>query len=176
MMSTVAQDTARWHARALMKSLTETLRLPLPSPAEAGALESTLAGHLARVGPSNFEDLGAWVVLECLIQARDGAAVDWAEVLRAADRVRHRISRQHARERALPVETITQTDDESVLRSLEIDLQTALDGLSESDLGIFEAALDGAKPSQIAARFDMSTHSVRNRLLKIRERLKRTLR
>jgi len=178
-MSSDKEHTARGHAGLLIKHLTETLTLGLVLPAdqqECAKLERSLSAHLARVGRSNFDDLGSWVLLECLEKYRGGATVDWAEVLRAADRIRHRITRQQTRERALPDANVA-VDAAAASPSSAIDLKSLLEKLPQTDLIIFHSFyLEGKKAADIGERLGMSPAQVYRRLSDVRNMLVHQLR
>lgn len=175
-MSADREYPARRHAGLLIKNLTETLGLVVPADKEHAKLERSLSAHLARVGRSNFDDLSSWVLLECLEKYRGGATVDWAEVLRAADRIRHRITRQHARERSLP-DANAAVDATTVSPSSAIDLKSLLKKLPQMDLIIFHSFyLDGKKVADIGEQLGMSHSQVYRRLSDIRNMLAHQLR
>jgi RNA polymerase sigma factor (sigma-70 family) len=178
-MSADEEYTARGHVGPLIEHLTETLALGLVVPAdkeEYAELERSLSAHFARVGRSNFDDLGSWVLLECLEKYRGGTKVDWAEVLRAADRIRRRITRQHARERALPDADVA-VDAAASSPSSAIDLKSLLKNLPQTDLVIFHSFyLEGKKPADIGERLGMSQAQVYRRLGTVRNMLMHHLR
>jgi DNA-binding transcriptional ArsR family regulator len=173
------EHTARRRAGLLIEHLTETLALGLEVPAderEYAELERSLSAHFARVGRSNFDDLGSWVLIECLEKYRGGAGVDWAEVLRAADRIRRRIARRRARERALPDADVAVAAAASSPSSA-VDLESLLKNLPRTDLIIFHGFyLDGEKPIDIGERLGMSQAQVYRRLREVRNMLLRHLR
>jgi hypothetical protein len=177
MTSTDTEDSAREHASRLIKSLSETLGIRVPGVAvEYGRLEKSLAAHLGRVGPSNVDDLSSWILLECLEKHRGGTAVSWVDVLRAADRIRHRISRQHARERTLSTADIA-VNATATNSSPAIDMTSLLKKLSQTDLVIFHSFfLDDERAADIAKRLGISLAQVYRRLSEIRDMLAHYLR
>ena len=165
-------DSARASARGLMRDLERALELAIPADGQIrGRLEGNLTAQLARVGRSNVEDLCSWILLECLQRRREGALVDWSEVLKAADRIRHRIARRQARERPLPL-TDAGREDENLARSAcMIDLRTVLARLDWEGLFIFESALEGAEPAEVAIQLGKSRSYVYHRLAEIKQRI-----
>jgi hypothetical protein len=80
------------YASRLAQLIHDELGVELPSN-----FEGIFRFHAEKVGPSNYEDLGSWVLLECLEEKRRGE-LDAKAVIRAVDRIRHRITRMTKRE------------------------------------------------------------------------------
>ncbi len=172
MIAPGTRDSPRDLAGTLMKDLADVLDLAIPADEKARARdEQSLAAHLARVGRSNIEDLCSWILVECLERHRAGVLVDWAEVLRAADRIRHRMARRQARERPLPLACEGREDETLARSALTIDLKTMLASLPWEDLFILESRLAGGTLAEIAAGIGKSTSYVHQHIVQLRERL-----
>lgn len=87
------KQALRAYANRLAETLRETLGVDLP-----GNFADIFCWHARWVGPSSWEDLGQWVILECLEEKGEKGALDAAAVVRATDRIRHRIFRRGKRE------------------------------------------------------------------------------
>lgn len=87
------EQSLRIYANRLADTLRDALRSDLPDD-----FADIFCWHARRLGPSNCEDLGQWVILECLEEKQKKGTVDGATVVRAIDRIRHRIIRRSQRE------------------------------------------------------------------------------
>ena len=163
-MSEDEEKLASDYAGALIRNLADALDLKPPEDKADAKLRRCLSTHLSRVGESNREDLCSWVLLECLEKKKvKGTNLDWNEVVKATDRIRHRITRRYSRERCLASEPELVDGNVGDSTSL-MDLKSMLRSLPQEDLIIFNLFfLEGTKPSEIAKKLGISASQVYRR-------------
>ena len=129
-----------------------------------------------RVGPSNFEDLGSLVLLECWELKKSGIALDVRSVVQVVDRIRHRIVRKAKRRREVPL--ISEPADASGGASLATPpLANSIFSFLRSkssalDVYVFEQRyLDGRNVKDIANELGMPQSTVYDRLAKTKKAL-----
>jgi len=92
-MDTPTGQSPRDHAARLAETLRDVLGLDPPPN-----FEPRFIAHARRVGPSNVEDLGSLLLLECLEERDAGRPMDGPAILRALERVVKRLERAARRE------------------------------------------------------------------------------
>jgi hypothetical protein len=91
-MTNLSDESLFEYAARFARLLRDSLKIDLPE-----SLEHVFIRQAKRVGVANYEDLGSWVLLECLERKASGEVMSQEGVFRAIDRVRKRITRRARR-------------------------------------------------------------------------------
>jgi hypothetical protein len=130
--------------------------------------------HAHRLRPSEYEDLGSLVLLECHEQLLAEKTIDSAELKRIIDRVQHRLSRATSRERTVDPLNLDWVParfvrGDSCTPDLD-DLLSTLQQLSALHVLLFEMHyVQGCPVQQICEELRISPATVYRRLEDIRE-------
>jgi hypothetical protein len=151
-MSTSPEWSSRTYSAYLAQLLRNIIGVELPHN-----FENIFLSHAARVGTSNFEDLGSLIVLECIEVKSHGIDVNSDTLNRIIDRVRHRIARGIRREvqsNYEPADPRRPVPDKLDLREF---FEIAKAQLSPLHVLLFEQHyLDGRRIDDLAAELGLS--------------------
>lgn len=129
--------------------------------------------YFSRVGPGCYEDLSAWVFLECWAAYIPSKSLTDDAVLLAADRVRQRLTREAKRFRDGPAADSEATSDLPPEEEIELvigEFHNLLRTRDARDAILFQRHyLDGASPHDIAAETGIPLSTVYRRIKAIRD-------
>ena len=131
-----------------------------------------------RIGECAHGDLGTLLMIECLEAKRAGRVLDAAEVRKALDRVRHRLSREASTERRrfrqLADSDLADRGESTVGRDLDnLDtIRLLLSGLTVREKLALESYAQGDTSEEIGASLNLSASAVRQCLTRIRKKIR----
>ncbi|MDA1052997.1 MAG: sigma-70 family RNA polymerase sigma factor [Planctomycetota bacterium] len=98
MSEATPQNSLREYAAFLETCLRDRLNIAPPSN-----LQAIFVSNARRLSPTDYEDLGSLILVECQEKLARGEPIDGTELTRIIDRLRHRMARSARREIPLDI-------------------------------------------------------------------------